>query len=159
MPLGPQGSLRLDRVAASGSSLSIDPDAGLLSLKGSLKLDAYLSAADLLEMARTHAGSGVEVVSLSVINGAIEAEVHLPMAITKLKAMIRCGLESPNGHDLNLTLIDVRVVGVNARTLAQNFLKSINPVFQTEIIGLPCRIAETRLADGAARLTLVLESR
>ncbi len=136
-----QGNLKFKQLTAS-------PDAFFATVQTEAELEIFITAQSLFEIVAKEIEDRGTLLNLNLNDGAIEIEAEFMVAFAKVKGNLKCRLQIIEAKTLNVDLIDARLLGVGATTLAKSFISSINPIFDVSAFPYPSRIEKADIVDG-----------
>ena len=139
--------LVIDSVEVEAGSVKVNSKSGRLSLVQPAQLKAQVSSDDLCNFLAIKLPIKLNNLELDISGGKIRLKGALKMVVS-LQANVECELLIHNGDKLSVQLVSVDVQGVGAKSLLQNTLDQINPVFELSDLPVKGVITEIECENG-----------
>jgi hypothetical protein len=147
LPMG----LRLNRVQVQGMGLSAQINPIDAQLQTPASLEVLVSQDALEEFLTSKAPGGLRDFSVNLEGGRIHVTATLHVLID-MRASAVCRLEIQNRTRMVAVLESAGVLGVTAKNLIQAQIDNINPVFDAEMLPIPCELQDVTIESGWIRV-------
>ncbi|AIE87558.1 DUF2993 domain-containing protein [Fimbriimonas ginsengisoli] len=147
LPMG----LRVDDVRFGGKGLHIERSPLVISAPEPGQLEAFVGEASLAEFLNAKAPAGLRKFQVRAKDGKLFVDA-VKTVLVDLKASAVCTLRIEDGRKLMVDIESVDVAGAGIKTLLQNQLDKVNPIFDIAEFPVDASLDSVRVEDGGVLL-------
>lgn len=149
LPIG----LEIEQVEIEGSGLKLTPEPLEFSLPKPGKLKVTVTETALANFLNKRSPGGLKDFKVRVTGGTVNVEATAVLLIP-IKALAKCGLSiRAEGKHLWVDLVSVDVAGIGAKSLVQNQIDQVNPVFDMAQFPITGKLETVTIGEGEVYLT------
>lgn len=149
LPVG----LEIEKVEIEGEGLQLTPEPLNFSLPKPGKLKVSVTESALASFLNKRSPGGLKEFKVRITGGAVHVEATAVLLIP-IKALAKCGLSiRGEGKLLWVDLVSVDVAGIGAKSLVQNQIDQVNPVFDMQQFPITGKLETVTIGEGEILLT------
>lgn len=143
---------RLDEVFIEGGPLHVaQEESGEIVPVGSGELTVLVRSDSIAQFLESQGAGGLSNFQVSVSQEGVRVQA-VKTVLIPIQAVALVKLEVENGADVHVRLVTAEALGVGVRTLIEDQLAKINPIFQASDLPFPCVLTGVVHEAGQVRI-------
>ena len=149
LPIG----LEIEQVDIEGEGLQLSTEPLNFKLPKPGKLKVRVTEKALAAFLNKKSPGGLKDFKVKITGGFVNVEATATLLIP-LKALAKCGLSiKGEGKHLWVDLVSVDVAGIGAKSLVQNQIDQVNPVFDMDQFPITGKLDTVQIGEGEVHLS------